>query len=249
MKLYFNGCSFTYGDDLDNPEKNSWPTAVSTKLGFSFLNDAVSGGTNERTIYKTILNIDAYDYFFIAWTEYARFTKYNPIDNYEINFTPQLSLDPSLHISDDLKINYSKYKNYGELYYKHWFNELFEFKKWLQQIIMLQSVFKIRRKKYLMINTFHNHLSNWLSPQETFIDEVKNLLIFFDYISDPQLMQEHLQIQNLVAMIDTASFVDWNYWCIIDETQKHPIGKKGHILEDGHQAVANKVINHYNKNL
>lgn len=37
------------------------------------------------------------------------------------------------------------------MYYKHWFNELFEFKKWLQQIILLQSFFDRHKKKYLML--------------------------------------------------------------------------------------------------
>ena len=127
MKLYFNGCSFTYGTELKNPGSDSWPTLVSAYLKSDFLNDAVPGGTNDRIMYKTIQNINHYDCFFIAWTFYSRFTEYNPVDNFEINFTPNMNLDTSLHHSDDLKKNYQKYQDYGNLYYKHWFNELFEF--------------------------------------------------------------------------------------------------------------------------
>ena len=166
MKLYFNGCSFTYGDELKNPQQGAWPTLVSSQLKCNFLNDAVPGGTNDRTVYKTILNIDYYDYFFIAWTFYTRFTEYNPIDNFEINFSPQLNLDPSSHSSDDLKKNYSKYKDYGQMYYKHWYNNLFEFKKWLQQIILLQSFFRQHNKPFLMLNTCDNNLSSWLQSRE-----------------------------------------------------------------------------------
>lgn len=82
----------------------------------------------------------------IAWTDYTRFTEYNPVDNFEINFNAALNLDASLHYSDDLKNNYKKYKNYGDLYYKYWFNELYEFKKWLQQIMLLQSFFDVHKK-------------------------------------------------------------------------------------------------------
>jgi hypothetical protein len=129
MRFYYNGCSFTYGDELNNPQKDAWPVLVSQHYNVDFLNDAVSGGTNQRSIYKTILNIDQFDFFVIAWTDYSRFTLYNPIDNFEINFNSQLTMDSSLHYSEDLKINYKKYKDFGTLYYKYWFNDLYEFKK------------------------------------------------------------------------------------------------------------------------
>jgi len=249
MRLYFNGCSFTYGDELKNPKKDAWPSIVSAELSSTFLNDAVSGGTNERTVYKTIPNIEDYDYFFIAWTWYSRFTEYNPVDNCEINFNPTLQLDPKLYLSTDIKKNYSKYKNYGESYYKHWFNELYEFKKWLHQIVLLQSFFKDRNKKYLMLNTMHNNLSLWLQPQDTFIESVKPLLEFFEYIDDHQLLHEHQQIQQLVSFIDTSRFLGWNEWIIADLCKSYPCGPGKHILEDGHQAVANKVLEYYNKTL
>ena len=247
MKLYFNGCSFTYGDELKNPQQGAWPTLVSSQLKCNFLNDAVPGGTNDRTVYKTILNIDNYDYFFIAWTLYARFTEYNPIDNFEINFNPQLNLDPSSHYSDYLKKNYSKYKDYGQMYYTHWYNDLFEFKKWLQQIILLQSFFRQHNKPFLMLNTCDNNLSSWLQSRETFINATKHLLDFFDYLNDDQLLDEHTQIQDLVSMIDTSTFLEWNSWTITDLSLSYKCGPKGHILEEGHQAVANKVIEYYNK--
>jgi hypothetical protein len=247
MKLYFNGCSTTIGEELTNPEKDSWPSLVSSHLKLGFLNDAVSGGTNDRIVYKTCQNINQYDFFFIVWTSYTRFTEYNPVDNFEINFNPQLKLDVTLHHSDDLKKNYQKYKTYGELYYKHWFNELYEFKKWLQQIILLQSFFKMQGKNYLMLNNMNNHLSLWLQPQETFIQSVCPLLEFFDYVSDDQLLQEHHQIQELNSMIDQSKFIEWNNWFLGDMTKKYPCGPRGHILEDGHQAVAKKVLEYYNK--
>ena len=247
MKLYFNGCSFTYGDELKNPQQGAWPTLVSSQLKCNFLNDAVPGGTNDRTVYKTILNIDNYDYFFIAWTLYARFTEYNPIDNFEINFNPQLNLDPSSHYSDYLKKNYSKYKDYGQMYYTHWYNDLFEFKKWLQQIILLQSFFKQHNKSFLMLNTSNNNLPLWLQPQDKFINSTKTLLSFFDYLNDDQLLEEHAQIQKLYSMIDTSTFIEWNNWSITDLSSTYKCGPGGHILEEGHQAVANKVINCYNK--
>jgi hypothetical protein len=247
MMLYFNGCSFTYGDELTNPGKDSWPSVVSSNLQCDFLNDAISGGTNDRTVYKTLLNANNYDYFFIAWTFYSRFTEYNPVDNFEINFNSNLTLDASLQFSDDLKKNYQKYKDYGNLYYKYWFNELYEFKKWLQQIVLLQSFFKVHKKPYLMLNTTSNNLSLWLQPREKFINATKSLMDFFDYLNDDQLLNEHLQIQELNSLVDQSTFIEWNRWSIIDLKSIYPCGQGGHLLEDGHQEVANKVIECYNK--
>jgi len=250
MKLYFNGCSHTFGDELINPQQDSWPVLVSSYLNAEFLNDAVSGGTNDRIVYKTVQNVSKYDYFFIAWTHYGRFTEYNPVDNFEINFNPSLNLDVSLHHSDDLKKNRQKYIKYGTMYYKHWFNHLYQFKLWLQQIILLQSFLKNCNKRYLMINTAgNNYLPVWLQPEDHFIESTKHLIDFFDYVSDNQLINEHHQIQSLVSMVDTSTFVEWPTWDLSKISSTCPRGPGGHLLENGHKEIAKKIIEHYNKNL
>ena len=84
MKLYFNGCSHTFGDDLDCPQIQSWPAIVGNKTGYSHFNDAVSGGTNDRIVYSTIKHIDQFDQFYIAWTYTSRFTRYRVEKNLRI---------------------------------------------------------------------------------------------------------------------------------------------------------------------
>ena len=245
MNFYFNGCSFTYGDELKNPQLDSWPALVAKNLQASFVNDAVNGGTNYRTVYRTLHNVAEFDCFFIAWTSYNRFTEYNPVDNYEINFSPGVLLDVNSHLSDDLKSNYWKVKDYGNIYYKHWQNELFSFKKWLQQIIFLQALFEKYGKKYLMLNTVSNQLENWLQPKHNFISAVRHLIPFFDNINDDQLLVEHEQIQKLCDMIDTARFIGWNEFTISDLPADIARGPRNHILEDGHKMVAEKILHHY----
>lgn len=246
MKLYFNGCSFTYGDELINPKEFAWPTLVAKSINAEFLNDAVPGGTNDGIMYKTILNLHNFDFFFIAWTSITRFTEYNPADNYEINFNPGLNLDSSTHFSSDLRQNYAKYIDYGKIYYSYWYNELYEFKKWLQRILLLQSLFKVNSKNYLMINTVDNNLNRWLQPKETFIDSVKNLLPFFEYMNDNQIFTEYNQIQQLVSQIDQKAFIKWNETNITKIGKSYSIGPGGHFLEEGHQAVANFMLEYYN---
>jgi len=75
MRLYFNGCSHTYSDDLDN--KNlAWPTVLSNQLGYSFVNDSMLGGTDNCIKYRTLKYADQFDKFYIAWTYISRFTRY-----------------------------------------------------------------------------------------------------------------------------------------------------------------------------
>lgn len=246
MRVYFNGCSHTYGDELKNPVSDSWPSLVSAELSCSFTNDAVTGGTNERIVYNTVSNLNNYDFFIIAWTDYARFTEYNPADNYEINFNPGLNLDTSLHSSNDLKDNYAKYKDYGTLYYKHWYNDLYAFKQWLQQIILLQNLFENNNKSYIMLNSTRNNLDLWLSAEKLFISHTKHLLPFFNFLNDQQILNFSNDIKNLVSSINTSTFVEWNNWYITKPGPLVEFGPGGHLLEEGQKQVAKKVIQTYN---
>ena len=63
MKLYFNGCSHTFGDDLID-KSTAWPYIVSSMQNTECFNDSMSGGTNDRIVYNTLKNINKYDKFY-----------------------------------------------------------------------------------------------------------------------------------------------------------------------------------------
>ena len=54
MILYTIGDSWTFGDELKNPEKESYPYLLSQKLNCKLVNDAVCGGPNDWMFRKTI---------------------------------------------------------------------------------------------------------------------------------------------------------------------------------------------------
>ena len=109
MKIYTNGCSFTYGDELQSPETSAWPVQLGTLLGATTVNDATSGGTNYRTMYRTIKQYQYnFDLYVIAWTTNTRFTFYKSDNNYEVNFNP--GLRHSMYGKD------SFYHNWGRPY-------------------------------------------------------------------------------------------------------------------------------------
>ena len=235
MKLYFNGCSHTWGDDLAAPLQQAWPSVISKKLDCDFLNDSISGGTNDRIMYRTMKHIDQFDKFYIAWTSTSRFTRYRSDNNYDVNFNPQM-----IH---KLYSENTEFKHYAELHYKFWHNELYAFKLWLQNIILLQRFFESSNKPYVMINSTNNLIDRWTVPWQNFNNSVQSLLCF-DRMSDQQLSDEYFEIQNLIDKIDFSKFIGWNTWHITQLSDHYPVGPTEHLLEQGHEQVAEYILKH-----
>lgn len=237
MKIYFNGCSHTYGDDLTDPAAQSWPTLISKYYNAEFLNDSISGGTNDRIIYRAIKHVDGFDQFYIAWTYTTRFTVYRTDNNHEVNFNPRL-----VH---GLYGKTAEFQQYGKLYYQYWHNELYAFKIWLQNIILLQRFFESKNKLYVMINANNNHIEKWTVSEKKFNESVRNL-ICFDTLNDDQLIDECKEIQKLLSQIDQNRFLGWNKWWITQLRDQFPLGKSGHLLDQGHRAIADYLIENLN---
>lgn len=233
--IYTNGCSFTFGDELTSHD-DAWPYLLAKKLNVGVFNDAVSGGTNYRTLYQTTKHIfNTFDLYIIAWTTNTRYTFYKSDNNFEINFNP--------HLKNDRYGDQYFYSNWGKVLYQHWHNELYSFKLWLQQIIHLQAILEKRKKNYLMINTMPNNLSNWLESKDRFIDSTKHLLNF-DLMTDEQIFTEFQEINHYVSCIDTEKFYKWNKFSIIELTNSFPIGPGGHFLKQGHEHLANLLADY-----
>ena len=231
MRIYAGGCSFTYGDELENPATSAWPNQLAEVLTASINNDSINGGSNARTVYRTIKNTqNDYDLYLIAWTDYSRFTFYKSDNNFETNFSSRL-----IHTKYE---NEKFYRGWGRDLYKYWYNDLFAFKLWLQQIIQLQSILK--NKNYIMLNTMENNLSKWIATKEFFIESTKNL-INFNSMNDDQIFDEYNEIQYYISLIDTSKFYRWNEFCISDLRKNFPCGPRGHILEEGHARLANLI--------
>jgi len=228
--LWATGCSHTYGDDLAD-KLSSWPYLLAEKLGMHCVNNAMSGGSNERIVYES-LKADFFEIAVIAWTWKGRFTRYDEANNYQINFTSSLT-------HSDYK-NLYHFKQYGKLHYTHWSNNLYNFKLWLQQIILLQRYFESRSQKYLMLNAADNNYSAFTSDWDKFNLNIKDL-ICFDHMNDEQLFQEHVEIQKYIAEINTNCYYNISEFHITDLHDEYPVGGTGHLLEAGHQHLANRL--------
>jgi hypothetical protein len=233
MKVYFNGCSHTYGDDLQFPETDAWPAVLARQKEYDFVNFSISGNTNDNIKYQTIKHADNFDKFYIAWTYTSRFTRYRSDNNHSVNFNPMLK--HSLYGKD------YEFTEYGKLHYRTWHNELFAFKIWLQDIILVQRFLESKNKPYLMINTDNNAIKQWTTDWPKFNNSVKSLLCF-DKMDDSQLFSEHREIQQLLSQINFSNYIEFDTWWLTIMSSKYPIGPTRHLLEDGHRATAEYIL-------
>ena len=81
--LYANGCSFVYGDEIDDPEESRWSRLFSDKYGAEEINESENGSSNNR-IYRTtkdwlLGNKDKLEDTFVilGWSQSIRAEKYN----------------------------------------------------------------------------------------------------------------------------------------------------------------------------
>ena len=70
MKIYFDGCSWTKGAELENPEEERYSKLICNHLGAEETNLSMSGGSNDRIVRQLLveINIEEYDLAIIQMT-------------------------------------------------------------------------------------------------------------------------------------------------------------------------------------
>jgi hypothetical protein len=76
MNLYFNGCSYTTGFELDDCESDRFSTLVSNHFKADHFNNAVAGSSNDQIVLRSLefLENDSCDYAIIMLTHCERMT-------------------------------------------------------------------------------------------------------------------------------------------------------------------------------
>lgn len=82
MKIYFDGCSNTWGAELQNPQQSRYSKLVCDYFGAEEYNIALRGGSNMR-LARNILDHDLseYDMFVIQFTHKVRGEWYDNVNN------------------------------------------------------------------------------------------------------------------------------------------------------------------------
>ena len=103
MKIYFDGCSWTMGAELENPEEERFSRLVCQEFDAEEKNISMGGGSNERIIRNMMVkkNIEEYDLAVIQMTFPARTEYYNDnslhAQNNWVRVNPKQSYSTSMY--------------------------------------------------------------------------------------------------------------------------------------------------------
>lgn len=138
-KILCIGDSFTYGDDLENPEIDSWPAVLANDNGHHVTNMGFSGGSLDRCIRILFENIDdQYDLVIFGCPPWVRQETYFLLHNKPI----EIGTHKTVRVP------------WEDSFYKFSYEDLYYYKKWLMNIIQVQSFLKQSNQKYLMHVTY-----------------------------------------------------------------------------------------------
>ncbi len=181
------GCSFTYGDELEN-HFDAWPFLVASHFGWSHNQMARSGSGNDRVMRGIVKTINrGYDYYLIGWTHYARTEHADQEGVFDIWPGQQhKSLFAEPHRQELCKY-FSRNHDIKYLY-----------RKYLQNILYAQAILEKHNKKYVMVDAFANHQMRISGTQMPFRDSESDL-------------SKQINIQHYLGWSESASMVEWAY--------------------------------------
>ena len=221
-RLITHGCSFTYGEELQDPNTGSWPALVADQLGVELVNLGQPAYSNDAILQdivaQDINNIPAghqpswenyTDLVIICWTTYLRMQYQDQAGWFTIW--------PGREYKKNI-LKWNKYDDLREGLTKHTaylHNDDWLYSRWLTQIILMQSYLESKHVKYLFFSAFDN--------QQQF-DNKK---------------QRH---RELLGKINHNNFIGWPNEGFSEWAYPCELGPRKHPLEDGHRKVADKLL-------
>jgi hypothetical protein len=207
IMLYTVGDSFTYGQELPNPEQQAWPKLLADRLGYRLINDGRPGVGNEYIVKQTIKAVAKHKpkLVVVAWTSCGRQEHADEWGVYDI--WPGCS---------SKKFQNNQYENRLDLikYITKYNNAKHEYRRWLRQVVLLQSYLQVNNQPYLFCSTHDNQ---------------------------HRFGQYYTLCQDYYDLIDHAKFAGWPNDGMVEWAYGTPHGPGGHFLEQGHQRVADEI--------
>lgn len=152
---FFNGCSWTYGTDLEDIKRDRYSTLVSE--GKSHVNIAMGGSSNDRIALSTIQWFEkgnTCDTAIIQWTFTDRTIYWQ--DNNPINILPAQNQN-------------NKVKEVQRSYYQFYTDRIGE-ENYYKNIFLLKTYFELKKINYRMLTI--KNLSDIKNPNWKFDNEV-----------------------------------------------------------------------------
>lgn len=158
-RLITHGCSFTFGEELENPAKQCWPAHLATRLEVSELVNLARPAYSNDNVMNDLLKLDLkmdHDLVVIGLTSFVRLLFVN--DNGWFTTIPSTQ-----DSSTDKFIN---------CFFKE-INVEWLFERYLTQIVYMQEYLKSRHVKFMFFNAINNidqHTD--LSKYQSIIDKI-----------------------------------------------------------------------------
>ena len=209
MKLLTVGDSFTYGEELAD-RNNAWPQLLATQLNYEVVNLGRPSASNDKILRTTLdyLAVDSADLVVIGWSNIGRSEHADEFGYYDVwpGYQGGIFARDGFNWRNELVDYVSRYHNSEAIH-----------RKWVQQVILLQSYLKSRGIRYVMLNIVQNeyYKKKYFDGQQQFFNQV-----------------------------DKETFLGFNDSGMMEWTFGKTQGPNGHFLEEGHTIVANRIYEH-----
>lgn len=209
MKLLTVGDSFTYGEELSD-RNSAWPQLLANKLNYELVNLGRPSASNDKIVRNTLdyLATDTVDLVVIGWSNIGRSEHADEFGYYDVwpGYQGNLFVQDGCTWRTELVDYVSRYHSAEAIH-----------RKFIQQVILLQSYLQARGIKYVMLNIVQNeyYKKKHFDGKQQFFDQV-----------------------------DKEKFLGFNETGMMEWTYGKPQGPGGHFLDEGHQIVANRIYEH-----
>ena len=229
MKIYFDGCSWTYGQELEHREEERYSKLICNNLGAREYNFAKEGGSNDRIIRKLMVenNIEEYDLAIIqmtfpARTEYLRRVWSGGWKKDWIRVNPKYSYTAWLHRDSEKE----KMRRSIE-------------KKWGQQVFPKSMMPKLDDQKFDHYTKADGHAKFWRHYYTSVANrkyfEVKENIHL-------QTIRNHCKAHNVplvVCTINNYSNLSFDYLMHVEMKYR---AERGHPNKEGHRLIAKGIL-------
>ena len=213
--LYVNGCSWTYGSDLELKHddayriEHNWAGQLGRKLGLEVFNGSAPGAGNDRILRTTTRDVlqlverGRHPLIIIAWSSLQRFEL--PEGEYTGRWRPFVG--PNM---ENPKV--------VDTIFAQWSNDHSDLVRWLQSIILLDCLAKAHNLPFFSTCIFWTNWSLLLEHKEH--DEIAT---YFKVLENQVGINKHKLDTSLMKLIKGTGL---------------PLSKYRHPLEDGHAFIA-----------
>ena len=252
--IYFNGCSFTNGFELERKFTDRFSSLVCQHYNTPEDNDAKVGGSNDR-IWRTTMNhclTNEYDLVVIMWTGINRIEYLNVGENISgnlykpnsetkkprwraTNWKSHVLAHQTLEIDKD-RTNLFKHQDTSKnhfLYLNGYMKEIRNLRHNLKYSISYMLSTKYFLEAEGIPYLFYTFSSGQYKPFLYLLDE--------DYLEAANNYWDSVELSSKQVVKELPYLEDYGFYDLVKRA-KLPIGPKDHPLEEGHKLMAKRII-------